>query len=158
MYAGNDATALIGAVPLEGWWSIVGERLELDTDALGRLRRVRDDVMWRPDVDLLAFIAELRTQVRIAFVSNAWSDLRAFLERREILRPEDELVCSAEVGCAKPGSRIYEIACERLGLVPASCVFVDDVAENVDAARALGMAGVLHTDAAATRKALRALL
>jgi putative hydrolase of the HAD superfamily len=57
--------------------------------------------------------------------------------------PVDELfeivVDSSDVGMRKPDARIYLLTCERLGVAPEACVFVDDNAENVAAARALGM-------------------
>ena len=55
----------------------------------------------------------------------------------------DDIVCSAEVGMAKPEPAIYELAAERLGLEPRECVFVDDLDTNVDAARQVGMQAVL---------------
>jgi methionine salvage enolase-phosphatase E1 len=48
----------------------------------------------------------------------------------------------------------YAIACERLGVEPADCVLIDDVAHNLDGAARLGIAGVLHRDAAATIREL----
>jgi putative hydrolase of the HAD superfamily len=57
--------------------------------------------------------------------------------------PVDELfeivVDSSEVGMRKPDARIYLLTCERLGVAPEASVFIDDNAENIAAARALGM-------------------
>jgi epoxide hydrolase-like predicted phosphatase len=59
------------------------------------------------------------------------------------LIPVDELfdvvVDSSVVGLRKPDPRIYELTCERLGLRPDECIFVDDLQCNVDAAAALGI-------------------
>jgi HAD superfamily hydrolase (TIGR01509 family) len=54
----------------------------------------------------------------------------------------DELIISAEEGVAKPDARIYHIALSRLGVSAAQTVFVDDLAENVRAARALGIRSI----------------
>lgn len=51
----------------------------------------------------------------------------------------DDVVDSAFVGMRKPDPRIYELTCERLGVAPHECVFVDDFAHNCEAAEALGM-------------------
>lgn len=63
------------------------------------------------------------------------------------LIPVDELfdvvVDSSVVGLRKPDPAIYRLTCERLGLAPEECIFVDDLACNVDAAAALGM-DVVH--------------
>ena len=58
----------------------------------------------------------------------------------------DEIVYSHEVGCRKPDPRIYEIACERLGVSAARTVFLDDVQANVDGALAVGLEGILFVD------------
>jgi 2-haloacid dehalogenase len=64
------------------------------------------------------------------------------------------LVLSADVGINKPDPRIYRILCERHGLDPRDCVFIDDSERNVAAARAEGMAGIVFTDAGALSSAL----
>jgi putative hydrolase of the HAD superfamily len=56
----------------------------------------------------------------------------------------DAVVISCEVGLRKPDERIYRHAAAALGLDPAECVFVDDIAPNVRAAEAVGMVGIHH--------------
>ncbi|MDP3544628.1 MAG: HAD family phosphatase [Phreatobacter sp.] len=65
------------------------------------------------------------------------------------------LVLSGDVGINKPDPRIYAILCERHGLDPAACVFIDDSERNVQVARAYGMAAVHFTDAASLSASLR---
>lgn len=55
----------------------------------------------------------------------------------------DGKVVSAYEGVIKPDSRIYKILLERYGLIAKECIFVDDRAENVEAANRLGINGVL---------------
>ncbi len=54
----------------------------------------------------------------------------------------DIIVESRIEGVRKPNPRIYEIACERLGVVPANCAFLDDLGINLKPARALGMSTI----------------
>jgi len=70
----------------------------------------------------------------------------------------DTVVLSGEVGMRKPEKEIFLHAAETLGLAPAECVFIDDMEPNVAAAQACGMTGVLHTETAATARALQDLL
>jgi putative hydrolase of the HAD superfamily len=94
--------------------------------------------------DNVALVRALRPLVRVSILSNADSTLRERLGAElGILDLFHDVVCSAEVGCAKPQARIYALACERLALPPAACVFVDDHEPNVRAAEAAGMRGVL---------------
>ena len=50
----------------------------------------------------------------------------------------DGLLLSGEVGMAKPDREIFDELCRRFGLDPATTLFVDDSAANVEAARSLG--------------------
>ena len=51
----------------------------------------------------------------------------------------DVIVESSVEGVRKPNPRIYEIACNRMGVVPDGCVFLDDLGINLKPAKALGM-------------------
>ena len=66
----------------------------------------------------------------------AWS---RYLRRQHGLDgPIQPWTVSAEVGVRKPDPQIYEAFLAAAGTGPAACVFVDDKAENLDAARRLG--------------------
>jgi len=56
-----------------------------------------------------------------------------------VLRHFDEFVLSYRVGAAKPDAKIYLAAIERAGCGADECFFVDDLAVNVEAARARGI-------------------
>lgn len=70
----------------------------------------------------------------------------------------DAQAISRDEGVRKPSRRLYEIACERLGVAPTEVILIDDLRQNVDAATRLGMRGIVHTDAGSTRAALADLL
>lgn len=55
----------------------------------------------------------------------------------------DTVVDSHEVGIRKPNPAIYHLTMERIGATATRTVFLDDLHANVDAARQLGMHGVL---------------
>lgn len=86
----------------------------------------------------------LRPDYKVSILSNADISLRQRLEEDiGIHHLFDDIVCSAEVGIAKPEPAVFQLACARLGLPPAQCVFVDDYEPNVKAAQDVGMQGVL---------------
>jgi len=101
---------------------------------------------WRERQHVIAsnieLIRALRPRYRTGVLSNADSTLPERLRGIGIDGLFDCIVCSAEVGLAKPEPRIYALAADRMGLAPASCLFVDDLESNVEAARAAGMRGV----------------
>ena len=51
----------------------------------------------------------------------------------------DTVIESSKAGIRKPDPRIYELACETMGIEPADAVFLDDLGINLKPARALGM-------------------
>ncbi len=73
----------------------------------------------------------------------------------EVLALLDDVVVSGTEGLAKPDPRVYELLVARTGRPLAELVFVDDRPENVEAAVALGMAGLVFTGADALRVDLR---
>ena len=107
----------------------------------------------RRDDDTVRLIEDLRAAgVLIALVSNAFGrDCYAGFDLGALA---DTVVISSEVGIRKPSRKIYAIACQRLGIDPHQAVMVDDLQQNLDGAARLRIAGVLHTDAADTRKQL----
>ncbi|MFD8598300.1 HAD-IA family hydrolase [Kitasatospora sp. NPDC059646] len=54
----------------------------------------------------------------------------------------DVVVISEREGIAKPDPAIYRLTCERMGLPPEACVFVDDRPVNLAPARELGLTTV----------------
>lgn len=104
---------------------------------------------WRARQHLIqenvALIRALRPPYRTAILSNADISLRARLqEDLGIHDLFDAIICSAEVGLAKPDPAVYRLAADRLGLAAEACLFVDDYEPNVRAAEEVGMRGVLY--------------
>jgi len=68
-----------------------------------------------------------------------------------------DIVVSGDERLAKPDPQIYRVLFERNGLDPATCLFIDDSAQNVAAARQLGMTAHHFKDAEGLRRDLIAL-
>jgi putative hydrolase of the HAD superfamily len=101
-----------------------------------------------PNQPMIELMRELKGRgMRMALLTNnvrEWEPLwRSMLPVDEIF---ELVVDSAFVGCRKPEPEIYEITLERLGLNAGECLFVDDVADNVIAAREMGMTAVHFRD------------
>ncbi len=63
----------------------------------------------------------------------------------------DVLVWSYQVRVAKPDPAIYRHVLKELGTLPEEALFIDDKQANIEAARALGMKGLLFTTVAQLR-------
>ena len=61
---------------------------------------------------------------------------------------------SAYEKCVKPQEKIYRILLERYALDPTQCVFIDDYAENVQGAQAVGMNSFVFTGPEEAKKTL----
>jgi putative hydrolase of the HAD superfamily len=70
----------------------------------------------------------------------------------------DVFIESAVVGLRKPDPRIYELTCAQLGVPPPRSAFLDDIGQNLKAARALGMATIKVVDPDHALRDLSALL
>ena len=54
----------------------------------------------------------------------------------------EAVIESSKAGLRKPDPQIYQLMCERLGLAPADCIYLDDLGINCKPAAQLGMAAI----------------
>lgn len=66
----------------------------------------------------------------------------------DIMQLFDAIVESSKVRIRKPDPRIYLMICERLGISPDSCVYLDDLGINCKPAAQLGMVAIKVTSEA----------
>ncbi len=117
----------------------------------GEIRRVMADLPQmltpiQPTIDLLPRVKEKGHGMY--YLSNYHEDLSDYLLRTyPFFGAFDGGVFSCDVRLCKPDPAIYRLFLHRHGLQPERCVFFDDTQENIDAANALGMKGVLFTGA-----------
>ncbi|MCR5346454.1 MAG: HAD family phosphatase [Fretibacterium sp.] len=67
-------------------------------------------------------------------------------------------IFSCDVHLLKPDRAIYDRLCREYSLTPSSCVFIDDVKENVEAARNFGLHAIQCLSPRQARADLQALL
>ncbi|MEO5806240.1 HAD family phosphatase [Devosia sp.] len=92
-----------------------------------------------------------------AITNFSWEKWVSCLSEWPFLEKFDGVVVSGLEGLVKPDARIYKLFCDRYGLAPDSCVFIDDSEPNVVSARKFGMHAIHHTSPEQTRKELIAL-
>jgi putative hydrolase of the HAD superfamily len=142
-----------GTLPVYAFEAGLAERLGVHADGL--IGRLLGDA--RPDRVMRAAVRTARQQgIRTGLVSNSWD--RNGYDWQELAELFDDVVISADVGVRKPTPAIYVRATAAIGVAPEHCVFVDDLPWNLTPARELGMATVLHHDAATTIPALAEVL
>jgi glucose-1-phosphatase len=113
---------------------------------------VRDfeDIFWLNE-PVARLIASLDSRGYTLILGSNTNALHAPFYRRRFaatLDRFDALVLSHELGCMKPDVRFYEACARAAGVSPDSCVFIDDMAENVAGAEAAGLEGLHYLDTA----------
>ena len=149
-----------GAMRLDEVERAVAAALQLDDSALTSFM----DDLWaeylgRLNRPLVDYFARLRPRFRTGILSNSFVGAREREQAKYGLADLcDVLVYSHEEGLLKPDPRFYRIVCDRLGVDPERCVFVDDTPGHVEAARVIGMQGIAFVDTEQTVRELDLLL
>src|SRR5208337_48204 len=100
-------------------------------------------VFLEPTLVSEALLENLRSRHRLLALSNTNAiHFGMVKEAYPLLRHFDGYVLSYEVGAAKPEAKIYREAIARAQCNPGECFFTDDLAVNIEAARAHGMDAV----------------
>jgi putative hydrolase of the HAD superfamily len=150
----------IGGASLQALERQVAETLGLsEADLAALMDDAWAEYLGTLNHELAGYFAGLRPRVRTGILSNSFVGAR---EREQSLYGFEDMcdviVYSHEVGWRKPDPRIYHAVCERLGCAPQDTVLLDDVAANIEGARAVGMHGVVFTDTAQAIADLQALI
>ncbi|MEM0548961.1 MULTISPECIES: HAD family phosphatase [Aeromonas] len=110
----------------------------------------------QPDPAMLTLMAELHGAGHSLYaLSNMGHASIDWLEQhQDFWRFFSGKVVSARVRMMKPEPDIYRYLQVSFDLKPAECIFIDDSPANVAAAEALGIRGMVFTDAASCRQQL----
>ncbi len=108
--------------------------------SLIRAYAARQSEMWAGTIDgTVELHAALRRGGVPCYALSNWGlDFRLAETTFPVLQEFDGRVVSHEVGVVKPDPRIFEILLERFDLRADECLFIDDSAKNIVAAKELG--------------------
>ena len=132
------------------------ERMLQRAKAVGRgfeVEGVLDDWMHilRPRLRMLELVRRLKNHgYCVYYLSNIPQDVLELLTERGVLTQFDGGVASCEVQVNKPDPQIYKALLKKYQLKASECIFIDDRLENVQAAFALGFAGIQMKDSVGT--------
>jgi len=111
-------------------------------DALGWSRVNQRVVNWSYELREAGY--------RTAILSNMPSEKLAFMKadgRFHWIKDFEVAVFSCEHFLVKPEPAIYHLCLEKLGASPDECIFLDDVPENAQGARAVGIPALVFRSA-----------
>lgn len=98
--------------------------------------------------EMVEALRRVKQRFRIACITNNMPtghgpgmarDPERVREIEAIMALFEHVVESSKLGIRKPDPRIYQHACQLLGVEPADCVYLDDLGINLKPAKALGM-------------------
>lgn len=97
------------------------------------------------NLPLFDYIAkELKPHYKLGFLSNAADDWLSELFTPDQLALFDDFVLSYQHNMRKPDTAMFELAVNRLGVLPSESVLVDDVEVYCQGAREVGMSVVQY--------------
>lgn len=109
---------------------------------------VWSDFFDGPIAGVEELLDRIRAKYRVAFLSNS-NEVHAELIPKKfptLFQKDDRFVFSHRFKVAKPDSEIFQRAMEVLGTLPQHVVFIDDLIENVLAARSVGIQSYQFVD------------
>lgn len=96
-----------------------------------------------PNQPLLRLINNLRSIVRVGYLSNAENFYYPYIHQR-LKSNFDFGYCSWELGLEKPNPEIFKKVLSLENLEPSEVLFVDDVENNTNSALSLGLNAILY--------------
>jgi putative hydrolase of the HAD superfamily len=108
---------------------------------LSEFHEVWSDFFDGPITGIEEVLERVRAMYRVAFLSNS-NEVHAEVIPRKfaaLFRKDDRFVFSHRFRVAKPDPEFFQRALEVVGALPHHAIFVDDLLENIIAARSLGM-------------------
>ena len=121
-------------------------------------RETWSDFFDGPIPGIEGVLERVRERYRVAFLSNS-NEVHAELIPRKfptLFRKDDRFIFSYRFRVAKPDPEMFHRALEVVGALPHQTVLVDDLIENVIAARGVGIRAYQFRDAATLVRELEA--
>ena len=114
------------------------------------------EMLGKVNHETAAIVRDLRRRGLRVFALSDWS-AETFPHAKRVAKELalfEDIQISGEALLTKPDRRAFELAARRFRVDPTRTVFVDDIADNVDAAREVGFTAIRFTTAAELRDRL----
>jgi HAD superfamily hydrolase (TIGR01509 family) len=100
----------------------------------------------RAKPQMLQFVDRLRQRgYQVAMLSNTTVPRATFIRKQGFYHHFEPVVLSCEIGVKKPHQEAFVVLLRQLCASADDCIMVDDHPENIEAARRLGIDGILFT-------------
>jgi putative hydrolase of the HAD superfamily len=143
IYWGKRADYDRGAIDGPAYWRRIAEAAgrEITPAQIDSLIAADIAIWMRANPVMMEWVRALKSRgLKTAVLSNMPIEISSYMRQRAPWFRDFDYVCfSAEVQLAKPEAAIFYACLEAVRARPEECLFIDDRAENVEAARALGL-------------------
>lgn len=147
---------------LMSFHDVVEKFVSLDEKMGDEIRKVLYDThgIVRGRGYAVPWVCNLKKRGLQVYVLSNFSEkiLKDCRDAMEFLEYTDGGILSYKEHLIKPDPEIYKLLLKRYGLNPSECVFIDDLKENVEAAKAQGIHGIIFESFEKTNKELENLI
>ncbi len=127
-----------GLVPEQEFYSQVSHALKLTT-TLEEFRVIWNEIFTEKR-EMIELAGQFRQRGKTAVISNTNPWHAEYIRRTyPWINSFDHFIASCDVHLLKPDPRIFQIALEKTGIHAENALYLDDIEENVRAARELGI-------------------
>ena len=114
------------------------------------------EMIGEVNAETVAIARELRSRGVRVFALSDWSVetypfIKDWLDGLQLF---EDIQISGEIGMTKANPQAFRLGAQRFNIDPSKTIFIDDIAGNVDSARAAGLTGIRFTTAEALRQEL----
>ncbi len=141
-----DSGLIDRADQLKAYADITGENPELIESYLLNEHRLNEP--------LVEMIKALKSSYKIGMISNIGTDWYSRLVPKDVRELFDQTILSGDVGMVKPYPEIFEFALEKMELLPSETIFIDDILDNCEGAKAIGIEAVFYKSVATATQTL----
>lgn len=119
-------------------------------------KRIFSDI-FSLNLPLVRFLPELKRNYRLYLFSNVNEIHGEYIQEKyaDILKIFDRWFFSYQLGMKKPASEAFRRVLETSNLSPQECIYVDDLGENVEVARQLGIKSIQYESFAQLKQDLK---
>ncbi|MDP3770385.1 MAG: HAD hydrolase-like protein [bacterium] len=104
--------------------------------------------IFTPNPIIEAVLTRLRPELNLVILSNAnelhWDYVAKLSALRDFFSDEERIVLSFRHGFKKPEIELFEEAIKRCGCLVDEILYIDDIAEYIEAFKALGGNGIVY--------------
>jgi epoxide hydrolase-like predicted phosphatase len=153
----------LGKITEDEYWDTFLQASKINVDRKHLRDKVRSSLY--PLKHATATIRSLKNHYKLAILSNHAKEWSEYMKQKfDLFQSFKPIIFSCDVRLRKPDPKIYEIALEKLEcdaegrtirFTPEECILVDDKKRNTDAAKKLGIQGIIFEEASRLLEDLR---